>query len=545
MSDFLEQLDEIVPDNNFNDSSEKSQDKDEVMDTHLTTFKNIRQVLFDEVEKIKRDAYDRAYQEYMLEHENAEDKTARAYAEKARKKATPNTSLAVAIILKKYIHFVRIKPEAQNQKAPLYFYKPDNGVYVEDNEFLQDLIMLIFPNATEKQAFDTLYKIAHQSPIKKIQGEYTAIGTQLYHNITGKFEPFNPKIIVTRKIKTAYNPYAKEPTINGWKVTDWLKELFDGDKELYQLAIQIIKASITGQSLEKIFWLYGEGGTGKGTFQQLLINLVGLENVASLKITALNKSRFTTSILLGKSLVIGDDVQKYAIIKDTSDMFSLASGDIMTIEDKGKKPYSLRLNMTVVQSSNGLPRMNGDVSAIDRRFRILVFSSKFKDKPNPAIKKDYINRKKVLEYLVKLAIETPLEDINPKQSQTLLGEHQKDINPVLDFVEKTFREDLASEFIPNDFIWYCWKQYQDYFRQPSSKSSNGLHREIKQYLPTFFKAGVRTIPAGRQLHLGFYPKEDTPDYASLATYSNGREIPEKRKRSKQDRGYWNNKAKRK
>lgn len=544
MSEFLKQLDEKAPDVETS-LPLPAPITEEQEDNYLTTFKNIKSVLFDEVEKIKRDAYNHAYQEYMLEHENAEDKTARAYAEKARKKATPNTPLAVAIILKKYIHFTRIKPEGQNQKAPLYFYHPDKGIYTEDNEFLQDLIMLIFPNATEKQAFDTLYKIAHQSPIKKIQGEYTAIGKQLFNNKTGEFEPFNPKIIVTRKIKTAYNPYAKEPTINGWKVTEWLKELFDGDKELYQLAIQIIKASITGQSLEKIFWLYGEGGTGKGTFQQLLINLVGLENVASLKITDLNKSRFTTSILLGKSLVIGDDVQKDAIIKDTSDMFSLATGDIMTIEDKGKKPYSLRLNMTVVQSSNGLPRMNGDVSAIDRRFRVLIFSSRFKDKPNPAIKKDYINRKEVLEYLVKLAIETPTEDINPKQSQTLLGEHQKDINPVLDFVEKTFREDLASEFVPNDFIWYCWKQYQDYFNQSFFKTERGLHRDIKQVLPPYIRTGVRTIPAGRQLHLGFYPKEDTPDYASLATYSNGRETPEKRKRPKQDRGYWNSNAKHK
>lgn len=542
MSEFLEQLDEKVPDI---ETPLPAPIIGEQEDNHLTTFKNIKSVLFDEVEKIKRDNYNRAYQEYMLEHENAEDKTARAYAEKARKKATPSSSLAVAIILKKYIHFTRIKPEGQNQKAPLYFYHPNKGIYTEDNEFLQDLIMLIFPNATEKQAFDTLYKIAHQSPIKKIQGEYTAIGKQLFNNKTGEFEPFNPKIIVTRKIKTAYNSYAREPTINGWKVTDWLKELFDGDKELYQLAIQIIKASVTGQSLEKIFWLYGEGGTGKGTFQQLLINLVGLENVASLKITDLNKSRFTTSILLGKSLVIGDDVQKDAIIKDTSDMFSLVSGDIMTIEDKGKKPYSLRLNMTVVQSSNGLPRLNGDVSAIDRRFRILTFSSKFKAKPNPAIKKDYINHKEVLEYLVKLAIETPLEDINPKQSQTLLGEHQKDINPVLDFVEKTFKEDLASEFIPNDFIWYCWKQYQDYFNQPFFKTERGLHRDIKQVLPPYIRTGVRTIPAGRQLHLGFYPKKDIPDYANLATYSNGRETPEKQKNSKKDRGYWNSNAKHK
>lgn len=512
-------------------------------DRHVKTFKGIRKVLLDEVEKIKRDAYDRAYQFYLLEHEKADEKTAKAYAEKARKRATPSTPLDVAIILKRFIHFVRVKPEAQNQKAPLYFFNPDKGVYVEDSEFLQDLISLLYPMTTEKQAFDTLYKIAHRSPLVKIQNDYTVIGNQVYNSKTQQFEPVNHNIIVTRKIKTSYNPRATEPIFNGWTVTKWLLDLFDGDEELYKLAIQIIKASVTGQSLKKIFWLMGEGGTGKGTFQQLLINLVGADNVATLKINELNKSRFTTSILLGKSLVIGDDVQKDVIIKDTSDMFSLTTGDIVTIEEKGKKPYSLKMNMTIIQSSNGFPRMNGDTAAINRRFRILAFSSKFKDKPNPKIKEDYIKRKELLEYLVKLAIETPQEDINPQQSQRLLHEEQKNINPILDFVERTFTEDLESEFIPNDFIWYCWKKYLDYFNQSFFKTERGLHRDIKQLLPPFIRAGVRTIPAGRQRHIGFYPREDVPPYADLATYSNGRETAEKRKKARKDRGYWNDKAK--
>ena len=289
-------------------------------------------------------------------------------------KSRPSKPLGVANFLRKYIRFVRIRPEAQGQKAPLYFYHPDKGVWVEDNELLQDLIATVRPDTTEKQAFDTLYKISRHSPLKSIQNEYTVIGNQLYNSKKEIFEPLKPTVIVTRKIRTRYSPEAYEPTINGWKPTKWLAELFDNDQELYDLAIQIIKASITGKTLKNIFWLYGEGGTGKGTFQQLLINLVGMENVASLKITEFDKSRFSTSILLGKTLVIGDDVQKDAVIKDTSNMFSLATGDIMTIEDKGKRPYSLRLNMTIVQSSNGLPRMNGDRGAIDRRFKILSFT---------------------------------------------------------------------------------------------------------------------------------------------------------------------------
>ncbi|MBY4978330.1 phage/plasmid primase, P4 family [Streptococcus suis] len=525
-------------------------------DQHFKTFKGVRGQLFQVCQALKDEAYQLAYDEVIadskhLENVNAgrltreqHEQLAKQNGQEASEKALPTKPLGVAILLKKHIRFIRIKPEAQGQKAPLYFYNPDYGIWLEDNEFLQDLISVIFPNATEKQAFDTLYKIARQSQMKEIQGDYTVIGNQLYNAKTGVFEALTPDITVTRKIKTGYNPKAKEPTIKGWKPTAWLLELFDGDKELYDLAIQIIKASITGQSLQKIFWLFGEGGTGKGTFQQLLINLVGMENVASLKITGLTKSQFSTSILLGKSLVIGDDVQKDALIKDTSDMFSLATGDIMTIEDKGKRPYSIRLNMTVVQSSNGLPRMNGDKSAIDRRFRILPFTKVFKSKPNRAIKDDYINRKEVLSYLVRLAIETPIADINPQKSIEILAEHHKDMNPVIDFISQFFTDDLSSEFIPNSYVFHVWKGFLDYYGINQSRTETGLHREIKSNLPEGFEPGQKVIPAGQQLHKGFYPKEDLPPFASLA-YSNGRATPERQKKPKNERGYFNHRPSRK
>lgn len=525
----------------------------------FTTFYNVRGQLFDICEKIKEEAYQEAYtktlarkfNKILVEQGEATQEELEAKAkeegEKAKRQALPMQPLGVAVMLKKYVRFIRIKPEAQGQKAPLYFYNPSIGIWLEDNEFLQDLISIIFPMATEKQAGDVLYKLARQAPLKTIQREYTAIGYQLYNAKTGQFEELRPEVIVTRKIKTGYNPQATEPEINGWKPTEWLSELFEHDEELYNLAIQVIKACVTGESLQKIFWLQGEGGTGKGTFQQLLINLIGLENVASMKITELNKSRFTTSILLGKSVVIGDDVQKDAEIKDTSIMFSLATGDIMTIEEKQKKPYSIRLNMTVIQSSNGFPRMNGDKSAIDRRFRILPFTGTFKGKPNKAIKMDYINRTEVLEFFIKLAIETPTADINPKISAEILDEHQKEINPVLDFTSKFFTEDLTSEFVPNSFVYHVWKGFLEYYGIKLDKSETGLHREIKSNLPEGFTAGQKTIPAGQQRQSGFYPKEDLPPYAN-GTYRNGREAPERRRKPKNERGYfnyWANKRKKK
>lgn len=562
----LESLERTEPPTTKEDDS-KGKDTDK-----LTTFKNIRGQLKREINKIALEAYDKAYQK-ALEHpdtalklkkladevsawEAGESKQdpheelqrqkietdCRAKAMKAKEKSTPKKPLEVADFLKRFIYFVRIQPAGHNQKAPLYFYHPDNGVYIENEELLRDCIHTINPELTEKQASDVLYKISHSSVMKEIASDYTAFGNCLYNAKTEETQNFTPDIIVTRKIKTNYNKQATEPNISGWTFKTWLADLFDGDNELYRLAIQVIKASVTGSSLNNLFWLYGEGGTGKGTLQQLIINIVGLENIATLKINELHKSRFVTSQLLGKSVVIGDDVQAGADIKDTSVMFSLTTGDPITIEEKGKKPYSLTLNMTVIQSSNGFPNMVGDVQAIERRFRVLPFTSRFKGKPNKAIKHDYINRQEVLEYVVRLALETPTEDVNPQASQDALHDFQLDINPVLAFIADFFTDDLESEFLPNSFVWYVWLYYLEHNNLTSHQAKNDFHNMLGNNLPEGFKKGFRTIPKGREFNIGFHPADDQPDYVK-EIYRNNRDTPKKRKEKKQERGYFTPKHK--
>lgn len=515
-------------------------------DLYLTTFRNIRGQFIGICNDIKEKAYEEAYQEFKNDPSNSKAladgkitiKDIEKYAESKKASALPKEALGVAILIKKYIRFIRIKPANRNQRAPLYFYNPDKGYYMEDNELIKDLMNIITPSMVERVGQNVLYIIGRKSPLKELHPEYTALGNCVYSYRKKEFYDFSPDIPVTRKIETNYNPNAMEPRVNGWKPTKWLKELFEDDLEMYELVIQMFKASITGEPLERIFWLYGQGGTGKGTLQQFIINLVGIDNVASLKITELARSRFTTSILLGKSVVIGDDVQKDAIIKDTSELFSLTTGDIMTIEEKGLKPYSLRLQMTVIQSSNGLPIMDGDKDAITRRLMIIPFTSKYKNKPNKAIKKYYIARKDVLEYILKLAIETPTKEVYPKTSRELVEAYLLEINPVLAFIEHFFTNEINSEFIPNSFVWHVWKNYIDYYNLKSAKTETALHRELKANLPKDFTAGQRMIPKGREHHVNFFPKDDLPHYATH-DYGNGRAETINQTKPKNERGYWN------
>lgn len=522
---------------------------------YLLTFKNIRGQFRNIIEKQKENAYKEAYNAYMkspkalsklskikdddlnadLERQLVEGKAVE-HAEKVKSKASPKTPLQCSIFLRKYIRFVRIRPEGKGQKAPLYFYDPDSGIYSEDNELLQDLMVTIYPNITERQAIDTLYKISHSVPLRDKQSNSVVIGSELYNNQTGEFQPFNPNVIATRKVKTEYNPNAVEPTINGWKPTEWLKGLFNHDKESYELAIQIIRATVTGKTLDNIFWLHGVGGTGKGTFQTLLENLVGAENIASYKIDEKN-GRFDTSILIGKSVVIGDDVQKDVIIKDTSIVFSLATGDPIRIEDKGKRPYTTRLKMTVVQSSNGFPRMNADKNAIDRRFRVLSFSE-LKGKPDKRIKNDYINRPEVLEYLVKLAIETPFKDIEPQRSIDFLNEEYKEMNPVADFVDRFFNDDVIQcKYVPNGYVFECFKAYcKQHQNSKYFLNEVSLHKQLKPLLPKSFRPKKVTIPKGKRFYKDFNPNLVFNPW-HFGEYYNGREHEKSQNKAKPERGY--------
>ncbi len=63
----------------------------------------------------------------------------------------------------------------------------------------------------------------------------------------------------------------------------------------------------------------GDGSNGKGTYQQLLYNLIGPQNIATLKINQFSE-RFKLALLVEKVAVIGDDVGAGIYIDDSSNL---------------------------------------------------------------------------------------------------------------------------------------------------------------------------------------------------------------------------------
>lgn len=250
----------------------------------------------------------------------------------------PNVS-TVAKVLKKHCHFTFIGEGAISDVSKLYIYHLDLGYYVSSDDIFRKLLLKYDNRLTSHRFFNEL--IAYIRTETKIQPplsdyRYIPVANGVYNIKTKQLEKFSPKFIITSKIKTSYNPFAKKPILGGWFDFDkWLDTLACNDKELVTLLWQVMNEAINpNRTRKKMVLLVGDGNNGKGTFQALLENLIGRENISNLKPDQFGKE-FYLGALEGKVCNIGDDISnKY--LDEVSDLMSIVSGDPVQVNKKGK-----------------------------------------------------------------------------------------------------------------------------------------------------------------------------------------------------------------
>jgi len=119
-------------------------------------------------------------------------------------------------------------------------------------------------------------------------------------------------------------------------------------------------------------YLHGPGGTGKSTFERLLMSLVGSSNSTVLDLESLNRT-FTTSKLVDKSLVLFSDVQGYT--GEPSKLRLLISGDSINAERKFKDSFDFQPDALVILSSNLMWAPKDASTGLQRRVIYLPFTT--------------------------------------------------------------------------------------------------------------------------------------------------------------------------
>jgi putative DNA primase/helicase len=147
---------------------------------------------------------------------------------------------------------------------------------------------------------------------------------------------------------------------------------------LYQIAgYCLLKKNYFG----KFFIFQGDGGTGKSTFQDLIVKMIGESNRARVGIDKMDNDYFLAT-LLSKLINIDDDAVDGKILEATGRFKSLVTGNEITVRQIFKEPVTFTPFATCMFSCNKLPRIMDKTSGLYRRMVIIELNNKVAN-PDP------------------------------------------------------------------------------------------------------------------------------------------------------------------
>lgn len=339
------------------------------------------------------------------------------------------------------------------------------GTYTTNTMLFHYMISVLSPKTKQKDAEEILERVRTFARIA-----HTTTGSHLFPVKNGIYDqeqdvllPFSPELVFLTKIGVDYVPTAQNPSITAsdgyvWDVESWLADLAISD-EVETLLWEVISASLQpNRGMNKSIWFYSESGNnGKGTVGQLIKNLLGRGNYASLAVADF-KHEFLKHSLIGVAANISDenDVDEY--IDSVKDYKASVTGDDIMVNRKHKDPVRLQFRGLNIQMMNGLPKTKDKTGSFYRRLIIVPFIKSFTNNGERGyIKSDYINRRDVLEYVLKRALHTRFDEFTmPQASAHLLDQYREKNNPVLDFWNE-MHESFVWDLLPNGFLYAVYK----------------------------------------------------------------------------------------
>ena len=408
----------------------------------------------------------------------------------------------VAKALRKYCHFTFIGIGRTTDKSPLYVFDYDTGLYSDSADLFNQLCHT-FDTRVHPKTWDSIKRVVRlKTKMRPTFSDPTLIPVNngVVNLETKKLMPFSPDYVITAKISTDYQVNPVKPLFDGkFDFDNWLSEIACHDNEVITLLWQIMNEAINpNHTRGKMAILYGEGNNGKGTFQGLLIKLIGLSSVSALKPDQFME-KFKLSSLIGKVCNIGDDISsKY--LDEVSDLMSIVTGDTITIEEKHLPSYEVSLKLFCLFSGNALPNARNKSQGWYRRLCIVPFNADFNgSKEIPEIKNIYLKDRQLLEWVLwKIINIEPFEKfIEPAVVTKTLDNYKKDNDFVLSWVVDVYIPSRWNEF--SKFPLFLAKEkLEEYLRDSGIDHANmyGFGNRLISHLSSMDEATF-TLKVGR------------------------------------------------
>jgi len=298
--------------------------------------------------------------------------------------------------------------------------------------------------------------------------------------ITGKLQSSKPEDLITKATKVS--PKDEPPIL-------WLKFLHDatqGNQELISYLQRMAGYCLTGSIKEEsLFFLFGEGGNGKGTFINTITAIMGTyATVAPMETFVENKFGVShpteLAMLRGARLVTAQETEEGKSWNETR-IKSLTGGDPITARLMYKDFFTFNPTFKLVISGNHAPSLKTVDDAIKRRFNKLPFV--FKPCPPDLQLKEKLKSEypQILSWMIQGCLDWQSQGLNPpKIVLDSTEEYFEDQDVFSQWVAEklVIRPDLASSYQDLQSSWY---RYAALNHQKQGNSS--LFKSRMQKLP--------------------------------------------------------------
>jgi putative DNA primase/helicase len=211
-------------------------------------------------------------------------------------------------------------------------------------------------------------------------------------NSNGFLLPFRNGVLNTKTLElSSHSPnnytthiipvnYSREDTIKDTKFAEFLTSIVNNNSTRLKILRACLYLIFTNNLIYQIaLYIYGPGGTGKSTFINILIYLLGKDVTLSTSLSQIN-SRFGVASIIGKILLVLNDVSLYRG-QEPKNIRNIVTQDPMEAEVKYKQPITFTPSSFLVITSNVLWDVKHSTTGLARRMIYFPFDNvpKFKE----------------------------------------------------------------------------------------------------------------------------------------------------------------------
>lgn len=363
--------------------------------------------------------------------------------------------------------------DADPDTWPLAMYDGDPssgryGTYVVSASAHHRLIRAYVPSATTRECDEVIAAMRALVP-ERTRGDNRDLiavknGIVDYNGGDPVFHEFSPEHIFLAKLDVDWNPDAENPVIDTpdgdqWDVESWMSSLSD-DPEVVTLLWEITGA-VTRPYVswnKTAFYLSQQGNNGKGTLLSLQRNLLGVGNYANIPLADFGKD-FMLEPLTRASAILVDENDVGTFVEKAANFKAVVTNDVITINRKYKAPIAHQHFGFMVQCVNEPPIFKDKSESFYRRPLFIPFEKSFTGRERKYIKDEYLQRRDVLEYVLKRVLTMGYYELSePVSVAAALDEFKEYNDPVRAFWNE-IKTQLYWDLVPYQFLtdlFFAW-----------------------------------------------------------------------------------------